>query len=96
MPKAQANKSRSNTLYAHLADIQVGWAKAPLTGLEKRCLFMRYAVDWELKYIASHEGIHSTTATRRVEAAVGKITGYLNGWSLDQLEEEYGDHDQDV
>ncbi|ATE85072.1 DNA binding protein [Streptomyces phage Celeste] len=82
MPKVKANPKLANTLYAHLADIHTAWVWAVRGGLsldEARALFMRYALDWTLEYIAHEESVNKSTAQRRCERGVGKLTAYLNG-----------------
>ncbi|MEU7570361.1 hypothetical protein [Micromonospora sp. NPDC049240] len=79
MPRAKANPKESNTLYAHLADIQSAWRRTPLTWLEARSVFMRYGLDWEHRYIAAHEGVSRQAITARLDVAVGKLVDHLNG-----------------
>lgn len=79
MPRTAGNKARANSHWAYIADIKTGWAKTPLTLLEKRALFMRYALAWTQDEIAKHEGIAQPVVSRRIDGAVKKITARLNG-----------------
>jgi hypothetical protein len=45
MPRAHADPAHAGTLYAHIADIRIGWAKAPLKGNERKALILRYGLD---------------------------------------------------
>lgn len=79
MPKVKANPKTAGTLYAHLADIKAGWARAPLPEEERRALFMRYGLDWPQKHIARHEGAAESTTSERLARGVGRIVAALNG-----------------
>lgn len=81
-----ANPKLGNTLYAHLADIQVARKRAPLTFKGRRALFMRYALDYRHNDIAATEGVDRTVITRRLFVAVGRIVDYLNGDEYDEDE----------
>jgi DNA-directed RNA polymerase specialized sigma24 family protein len=79
MPKARPNPKTGNTIAAHLADIRSAWRKAPISPEEQRALFMRFCLDWEYGDIGRHDGVHKSTAQRRCESGVGRITAWLNG-----------------
>ncbi|MBN1173415.1 MAG: sigma-70 region 4 domain-containing protein [Micromonosporaceae bacterium] len=85
MPRAAVDPSRGNTLYAHLADIRIAWAKTPLTRAERRVLFLRYALDWSQRSIARHEGIAESTVAERLARCVGNLTSRLSNASCDEL-----------
>ncbi|MFF4244277.1 hypothetical protein ACFYY2_07355 [Streptomyces sp. NPDC001822] len=90
MPKGTVDKKAAGTLFAHLADIRQGWATAPLSLVEKRALFMRFALDWEDQRIAAREAVTDRAVRYRLERGVGKLAAHLNGTdyidSYDELE----------
>lgn len=88
MPKAVANKARSNNHWAYIADIKMGWEKTPLTLKERRALLMYYGLGYTQDDIARYEGIARPTATIRIHNGVTKITARLNGAGL--IEEDEG------
>jgi DNA-directed RNA polymerase specialized sigma24 family protein len=90
MPKGTVDKKAAGTLFAHLADIRRGWATAPLSLVEKRALFMRFALDWDDRRIAAREAVTDRAVRYRLERGVGKLAAHLNGTdyvdSYDDLE----------
>lgn len=86
MPKSAANKSQGNSHWAFIADVKIGWRRAPLTLKERRSTFLRFGPCWTQAEIALHEGIDQSTVKRRIDSAVTKITASLNGASI--VEEE--------
>ena len=90
MPKGTVDKKAAGTLFAHLADIRRGWATAPLSLVEKRALFMRFALDWDDRRIAAREAVTDRAVRYRLERGVGKLAAHLNGTdyidSYDELE----------
>lgn len=78
-PPPPSDPSHSHTLWAVIGDVRSAWSNTDLTLKERRAVFLRYALGWTEQDIAAHEGVHQTTAMRRFEAAVGKLTAYLNG-----------------
>lgn len=79
MPKAKANPKTANTLYAHLADIQVAWKRTPLVIEQRRAVFMHYGLDLNYAEIGREEGVTRSTAMRRTEVGVGRLVDHLNG-----------------
>ena len=79
MPRSQPNKATGNTLWAHLADIRIGWQKAPLTIEERRALFLTYCMDWTQREIAFNQSCSQKTISNRLYTGVGKIVAQLNG-----------------
>ncbi|WP_327431394.1 hypothetical protein [Streptomyces sp. NBC_01236] len=79
MPKGTVDKKAAGALFAHLVDIRRGWATAPLSLVEKRALFMRFALDWDDRRIAAREAVTDRAVRYRLERGVGKLTAHLNG-----------------
>lgn len=86
MPKSASNKARGNSHWAFIADIKTGWEETPLTLLERRSLLMAFGLGWTHSLIAAHEGVDRSTITKRIDAAVKKITARLNGASIEETE----------
>jgi DNA-directed RNA polymerase specialized sigma24 family protein len=90
MPKGTVDKKAAGTLFAHLADIRRGWVTAPLSLVERRALFMRFALDWEDRRIAAREAVTDRAVRYRLERGIGKLAAHLNGTdyidSYDELE----------
>ncbi|MFD3325773.1 hypothetical protein [Streptomyces sp. NPDC058701] len=90
MPKGTVDKKSAGTLFAHLADIRTGWRTAPLSRVERRAVFMRFALDWDDRRIAARETVTDRAVRYRLERAVGKLAAHLNGTeyvdSYDDLE----------
>ncbi|MGW1558285.1 hypothetical protein ACWCQ1_17445 [Streptomyces sp. NPDC002144] len=91
MPRGTVDKKAAGTLFAHLADIRRGWATAPLSLVEKRALFMHFALDWDDRRIAAREAVTDRAVRYRLERGVGKLAAHLNGTdyidSYDELED---------
>lgn len=87
MPKAAANKARSNNHWAYIADIKTGWDKTPLTLSERRATLLYYGIGWTQTDIAKYEGVSQKQVSVRLNSAVSKITARLNGASLNSEEE---------
>ncbi|MFE0964030.1 MULTISPECIES: hypothetical protein [Streptomyces] len=79
MPKGYSDPSKGNSVYASLADVRLAWEQAELTLAERQAVFMRYVLDDELKVIADLQDVKASTAMRRHERGVGKLTAWLNG-----------------
>lgn len=79
MPRSSNDPSQGNTLYAMLADVRQAWRRVELTRLERRAVFLRFALGMTDRQLGTHEGVAHQVAYRRVETAVGKITAHLNG-----------------
>ena len=79
MPKGSVDKSHSNTLYAHLADIRYAWPRTSLALTERQAVLLRYGLDLTTREAGELLGCDHTTVTRREERAVGKLTASLNG-----------------
>lgn len=90
MPKGTVDKKSAGVLFAHLADIRRGWATAPLSLVEKRALFMHFALDWDDRRIAAREAVTDRAVRYRLERGVGKLAAHLNGTdyidSYDEME----------
>lgn len=83
MPKAKSNPAHGNTLYAMLADIQSAWKKADLPQVERQALLMRFGLDYTQAEIGQVQGTSHSTALRRIERGIGRLTAWLNGDSYD-------------
>ncbi|MER8116247.1 hypothetical protein [Streptomyces sp. NPDC094031] len=79
MPRGTVDKKSAGTLFAHLADIRRGWATAPLSLVERRALFMRFALDWDDRRMAAREAVTDRAVRYRLERGVGKLAAHLNG-----------------
>ena len=79
MPRGSTNKATGNTLAAHIADIKVGWAKAPLTRRERQAIFLHLGLDWSQREAAFNLGITREAVSQFVSGGVGKIVAELNG-----------------
>lgn len=86
MPKGSTNKSHGNDLSAYLADIKVGWDRAPLTQKERVALFLAFGVGWTQEQIAFNQGVVQSTIHDRIFSGVGKIVNRLNGGIWFELE----------
>lgn len=84
MPKSASNKARSNNHWAYIADIKTGWHKTPLTLLERRALFMRYALGDTQEMIARYEGVSQQMVGKRLDGAIKKIVARLNGAHIEE------------
>ncbi|MFH8414324.1 sigma factor-like helix-turn-helix DNA-binding protein [Streptomyces collinus] len=92
MPKGHVDKKKGSDFPAQLADVRQGWDTADLTLDEKRAIVMRYGLDWTYEEIGGLFSVNKSTAQRRAERGVGKLTAHLNGEQYidgyDQLEDE--------
>lgn len=79
MPRGSTNVAHGNNLPAYIADVKSGWAKTPLSIRERRAVLLKHGVCLMDREIAEFEGCSRSTITHRLEAAVTKITNYLNG-----------------
>jgi DNA-directed RNA polymerase specialized sigma24 family protein len=79
MPRAQADPAHAGTLYAHLADIRIGWTKAPLKDTERKALVLRYGLDMTEREIADRQGVTRQAVNHRLVAGIGRIVHTLNG-----------------
>lgn len=86
MPRAAADKSHSNTLYAHLADIKSGWTRAPIPLTERQALFLRYGLDLKQGDISKHQGVTQKAVSERLARGVGRIVDTLNGRQAEELD----------
>jgi hypothetical protein len=89
MPKATIDPANGGTLFAHLADIRTGWARAPLNISDRRALFLRYALDWPGRKIARSERAAESTTSERLARGIGAIVAQLNGdTATDDIEQD--------
>ncbi|MER6314650.1 hypothetical protein ABT237_12885 [Streptomyces sp. NPDC001581] len=79
MPKGSVDKRAAGTLFAHLADIRVGWATAPLSVGERQALLLRYGADVHDDEAGALQGVTGRAARYRCERGVGKLAAHLNG-----------------
>lgn len=79
MPRAKGDPSHGNNLFAELADIRQGWARADLTLSERRSVLMTYGLCWTQEMVAAHEGVSQQAISLRKCKGVDKIVAYLNG-----------------
>ncbi|GGL01748.1 sigma factor-like helix-turn-helix DNA-binding protein [Mangrovihabitans endophyticus] len=79
MPRAQGDPAHAGTLYAHIADIRIGWTKAPLKDTERKALVLRYGLDMTEREIAARQGVTRQAVNHRLVAGVGRIDACLNG-----------------
>lgn len=79
MPRAASNKKESNTLYAHLADMNTGWEKTDLRREERQSLFLRFALDMTEQEIGRILSRPQQTVSYQIFAGIGKIVAQLNG-----------------
>lgn len=86
MPRGSANKAQGNNLSAYIADIKVGWEKAPLTIKERRALILAFGLGWTQRQIAYNQGVSQQAIQQRIYSGVGKIVARLNGGLWHELE----------
>ena len=79
MPRAQADHAHAGTLYAHIADIRAGWAKAPLKDTERKALLLHYGLDMPEREVAALTGATRQAVNHRLIRGVGRIVDTLNG-----------------
>ncbi|MCY0923288.1 MULTISPECIES: hypothetical protein [Streptomyces] len=79
MPKGTVDKKAAGTLFAHLADIRLGWTTAPLSLGERQALLLRYGADIHDDEAGALQGVSGRAARYRRERGVGKIAAHLNG-----------------
>lgn len=79
MPRRVVGKKKDGPLFAMLADIKVGWRTANLSRDERAALVLRFGFDMTQELIAHYEGCNQSTALRRIERGIGKLTAHLNG-----------------
>lgn len=79
MPKSAKNPAHSNTLYAMLADIREAWKRTDIPQVERQALLLHYGLGWTQKDIAFNQEVNQSTALRRIERGVGRLTAWLNG-----------------
>jgi len=88
MPRAQIDPAHSGTLYAHIADIKAGWAKAPLKDTERKAILLRYGLDMPERQVAALEGVTRQAVNYRLIQGVGRIVDTLNGKPAEEAENE--------
>lgn len=86
MPRAATNPATSNNLAAYVADIRIGWTRAPLSLKERRALLMLYGLGWKPRDVAEHENVSTRAIEYRVYSGIGKIVARLNGGYWYELE----------
>lgn len=79
MPKAVADPAESNTLFAHLIDIKIGWTWAYIPLDERQTLLLRYAMDLTQAEIGRRLGVSQKTVSERLARGIGRIVAHLNG-----------------
>lgn len=84
MPRAKPDPKIGGAIFAHLADINIAWARAEVPQVERQALLMRYGLDWTMRDVGFNQGVDKGTASRRCERGVGRLVAFLSG-------KEYGD-----
>lgn len=79
MPRSAKNPAHSNTLYAMLADIREAWKRCDIPQVERQALLLHYGLGWTQKDVAFNQDCNPSTAMRRIERGVGRLTAWLNG-----------------
>lgn len=79
MPKGHVDKKKGSPFLAHLVDIRVGWARAPLSLEERQAMYLRYGLDCTVKEAGIVLGCRHQRVSERCERGVGKLVAYLNG-----------------
>lgn len=79
MPRAKPDPKIGGTIFAHLADINKAWEQAFIPIEERRCLYLRFGLDWKVRDIAFNQGCGKSTAQERYERGVGRLLAYLTG-----------------
>ncbi|MGW4158671.1 hypothetical protein [Streptomyces sp. NPDC004788] len=79
MPKGYSDPSKGNSIFAALSDVRRAWRDTDLSLVERQAVLMRHVLDLELKVIAAFQSVEASTAMRRHERGVGKLTAWLNG-----------------
>ncbi|MFD5191371.1 hypothetical protein ACFWMU_25065 [Streptomyces sp. NPDC058357] len=78
----------ASAAFAHLADIWYGRTTASLH--LRRTLFVRFALDWEDRRIATRKAVTDRAVRYRLELGVGKLAAHRSGTdyihSYDELE----------
>lgn len=80
MPKGPSgDPSHGGTILAVRADLSRAWDRTALTEIERRRVFMAYALCWPTRVIAEHEGRDRKAVIKSLESGLSKITRFLNG-----------------
>jgi predicted DNA-binding protein (UPF0251 family) len=79
MPRGSTNKARSNTHWAHIADIRSAWKHADLSVNERKALLMHFGLGFTQQDIGDHEGVNKSTINRRLKSGLCSLGVYLNG-----------------
>lgn len=79
MPRATPNKKESNTLFAHLADLNTGWLKTELRPEERQAILLKYGMDLSMTEAAHVLDRPRKTVEYHCYTGVGKIVAHLNG-----------------
>ena len=96
MPGSKSNPSKSGTWMAELADLTRAWQMAPISRTVRRRVFMRYALGWSYREIATHEHVDRNRIPEQVEDAVGAITRWLNGEEEEEIANTDGVHEDQL
>ena len=78
MPGGSAAPAKSGGWVAELADLDLAWRHAGLSGVQARRVVMRYGLGWSWNEVASHEGVSSQSVWESVESAMVKLLDVLN------------------
>lgn len=79
MPRGSTNKAHGSTLLAHIADIKMAWATAPLRLEERRALLLAFGLDWSQLEIAANQGCRRQTIADRITSGTAKMLAALGG-----------------
>ena len=83
MPKSKANPAHGNVLAAMMADVSRAWDRCDVPNKERRVLVLHYGMGWTHAQAGFNQGVPHSTALRRAERGVGRITAWLNGDNYD-------------
>jgi hypothetical protein len=86
MPRAISNKKESNTLYAHLADMNTGWERTDLRLEERQALLLKHGMDLSMTETAIVLDRPRKTVEYHVFTGIGKIVAQLNGGVFSEAE----------
>lgn len=76
---ASGDPRRVSDLWAAIADASRAWDIAPLSELQRRAVFMHYALALPVAAIAVAEGVSRQAVDERLFRAVGTLVATLNG-----------------
>lgn len=79
MPKSRyKSPQEATTFWAHLIDVRIAWAAAPLSHAERKALLLHFAFGWEQKEIAFNQRVSQQAISKRLAKGVREMTEWLN------------------